>query len=85
MEKNCWKFIKKNCKRYIKQSLGQKVIKKRLINYMSNGKVMITILFAGYIAKILLQKMSYFPKSYTRSKNKEKVELVLSNYATKSD
>ena len=52
---------------------------------MSNGKVMITILFAGQIAKILLQKMSYFPKLYTRSKNKEKVELVLSNYATKSD
>ena len=52
---------------------------------MSNGKVMITILFAGQIAKILLQKMSYFPNSYTCSKNKEKVELVLSNYATKSD
>ena len=29
--------------------------------------------------------MSYFPESYSRSKNKIKVELVLSNYATKSD
>ena len=29
--------------------------------------------------------MSYFPEPYTRSKNNKKVELDLSNYATKSD
>ena len=29
--------------------------------------------------------MSYFPQPYTRSKSKIKVELDLSNYATKSD
>ena len=29
--------------------------------------------------------MSYFPESYTCSKNKIKVELYLSNYITKSD
>ena len=29
--------------------------------------------------------MSYFPKQYTLTKNKIKVELDLSNHATKSD
>ena len=29
--------------------------------------------------------MSYFPEPYTRSKNKTKVELDLSNYSTKFD
>ena len=29
--------------------------------------------------------MSYFPEPYTRSKKQKKVELDLSNYATKSD
>ena len=29
--------------------------------------------------------MSYFPEPYTRSKNKIKVRLDLSNYVTKSD
>ena len=33
--------------------------------------------------KILLYKMNYFPKPYTRSKNKIKVELGLSNYVIK--
>ena len=51
---------------------------------MSNGKVMIIILIARLIEKILLYKMSYFPEPYTRSKNKLKVKLALSNYATKS-
>ena len=35
------------------------------------------------IKKILLQKMIDFPEPYTRSKNKIKVELDLSYYATK--
>ena len=35
--------------------------------------------------KIPLNEMSYFPKPYTGSKNKIKVELNLSIYVTKSD
>ena len=34
---------------------------------------------------MLLNKMSCFPELFTRSKNKIKVELDLSNYAAKSD
>ena len=37
----------------------------------------------GLIKKILLYKISYFPEPYTRGE--KKVELDLSNYATKSD
>ena len=37
------------------------------------------------IREIFVYKMSYFPEPYTRSQNKIKVELDLSNYATKSD
>ena len=37
------------------------------------------------IKKILLYKINYLPEPYTRIKNKIKVELDLSNYATKSD
>ena len=54
---------------------------------MSNGKVMIIHLIVGkngLIKKILLHKMSYFPKPYKGSKNKTKIELVLSNYPAKS-
>ena len=35
--------------------------------------------------KILLYKMSYFQEPYDDNKNEIKVELDLSNYATKSD
>ena len=48
---------------------------------MSNGKATIIFLKVGLIKKILLHKMSYFPKPYNRSKNKIKVELGMSNYA----
>ena len=51
---------------------------------MSNGKVMIIRLIAGLIKEILLYKMSYFPEPYSINKIKIKVELDLSNYATKS-
>ena len=50
---------------------------------MTNGKAVIIILAVGFIKKISLYRMSYFPKPYTRSKNKIKVKLDLSNYATK--
>ena len=46
---------------------------------------MIIPLTVGLMKKILLYKMSYFPEPYTCSKNKLKIELDLSNYATKLD
>ena len=52
---------------------------------MSNLKVIIILLTVGFIKKISLYKMSYFPEPYTRRKSKIKVELDLSNYATKSN
>ena len=56
-----------------------------MINYSLNGKAMIIRLIVGSIKKILLYKMSYFPEPYTRSKNKIKVDLDLSNNSTKDD
>ena len=38
---------------------------------MLNGKIKIIILITGLIKKILLYKISYFPKPYTCSKKKE--------------
>ena len=69
--------MKSNCKLQIKQNLIRlkKVIKR---------KTMIIPVRVGLIKKIQLHKMSYFPEPYTRNKNKIKVELDLSNYATKS-
>ena len=52
---------------------------------MSNGKVMIIRLIIGLIKKISLYKMSCFPEPYNCTKNKIKIKLDLSNYATKSD
>ena len=56
---------------------------------MSNRKVIIhkviIRLIVGLMKTMLLNKMSCFPELYTRSKNKIKVELDLSNYAAKSD
>ena len=46
-------FTKKNCKRLIKKNLElKKYLGKKVINYMSNGKVMIIHLIAGLIKKI---------------------------------
>ena len=50
---------------------------------MTSGNAMIIPLTVRLIKKILLHKVSYFPEPY--SKNNRKVELDLSNYATKSD
>ena len=62
-----------------------KQLEETVINYMSNGKATIILLIVGFIEKISLYKMSYFPEPYTCSKNKIKCELDLPNYATKSD
>ena len=62
----------------------EKVIKRKVDklyeNYMSNGKVMIILFTVGLREKLLLYKMSYFLKPYTRSENKVKVALDLPNY-----
>ena len=45
-------FMKKNCKRLIKKNLKFKnYLGKKVINYMSNGKVMIIHLITGLIKK----------------------------------
>ena len=49
------------------------------------GKAIIIPLTVGLLKKISLYKMSYFPKPYSQNKNKIKVELDLSHYATQSD
>ena len=55
------------------------------MNYMSNGKVMVNHLIAGWIKKITSHKMSYFPEPDSYGRNKTERELDLSNYATKSE
>ena len=47
---------------------------------MPNGKVMIILFTVA-----LMKKMSHFPELYIRTKSKIRVELNLSNYATKCD
>ena len=54
-------------------------VREKTINYMSNGKDMIILLAVGLIKKILLYETIYFKQK------QKKVELYLSNYATKSD
>ena len=45
-------FMKKNCKRLIRKSLGlKKLLKIKEINYMSNGNVIIIVLTVGLIKK----------------------------------
>ena len=44
---------------------------------------MIIHLIVGLIKKISLYEMSYFPGPFIHNKNKIKIELDLSNYATK--
>ena len=56
-----------------------------MINYSLNAEAMILLLIVGLITKISLDKTCYFPEPYNRSRNKIKVELDLSNYATRSD
>ena len=47
-------FMKKNCKRLIKKNLElEKELKEKVINYMSNGKVMMIHSIAGLIKMIL--------------------------------
>ena len=50
---------------------------------MSNRTVTIIRLTVELIKEISLYKMSYFPETYTSSKNKTKFELDSPNYAKK--
>ena len=51
-------------------------VRKKTINYMSNGKDMIILLAVGLIKKILLYEMCYFLEPYTLSRNKRKLNYI---------
>ena len=52
---------------------------------MLNEEVTIIVVIVGLIKKIQLYEIIYFPQPHAHSKGNIKVELDLSNYATKSD
>ena len=56
-----------------------------MINYMSNGKVIIIHLIVGLIKKTLYKMSQYFPKPYEPFGGDINVKVDLSNYATKAD
>ena len=60
----------------------KKCLKEKVINYMSNGKVMIIRLIVGLIKKTLYKTSKYFPKPFNRDIN---VKVFLSDYATKTE
>ena len=51
-------FMKKNCRKPTKKNLELKVIKRKKIKYMSNGKDITTHLTAGLIKKDLIKWVS---------------------------
>ena len=56
-------IMKKNHKKQINKDLGEKKsLKEKEINYMSNGKDMITHLIAGLIKSTCIKMRQYFPK-----------------------
>ena len=70
--------MKKNCKNQIKKNLEQKKkLRKNKISYMVNVKAM--------IREIQYKMSQYFPKPSARFSKRVKVELDLSNHATKAD
>ena len=77
-------FTKTNCKKQIKKDLELKRQSgEKVLNYMLNGKVMIIRLIVGSTKKTV-QMSEYFPEPKLLGAN-VKVELHLSNYATKID
>ena len=46
---------------------------------------MVINLIVGSIKKIILHKMIYFAGPYDHKRNKIKIDLIFSNYASKSD
>ena len=67
----------------------EKVIKIKMINYISNGKIIIVHLIAGLIKKTQSNKCTnmrqYFPKPYETFSRDINVKVDLSNYATETD
>ena len=79
-------FYKKELKKVNQTEFRvEKVTKRKIINYIQNENVMIICLIAWQMRKISLFKMcQYFPKPQKHSNEKMKIELDLSNYATKT-
>ena len=81
-------FMKENCKRLIKKNSEQKMyLRKKVVSYMSDGKVMIIHLIVGLRKKIQCnyKKMGqYFLKKYNPFSGDINVKVDLSNYATKT-
>ena len=63
----------------------EKIIKRKCVKLISNGKVTLILLTVGLIQKTSLYKMSYFPEPCTHKINKILNELDLPNYATNSN
>ena len=63
----------------------EKVVRKKEINYMSNGKVIIVHLIVGLTKKTLYKMSQYFPKPYKPFGGDINVKVNLSNYAAKTN
>ena len=61
-------IVEKFYKKELQKTNQAKVRIVKVINYMSNGKVMIIHLIVGLTKKILLHKISYFSEPYDHSK-----------------
>ena len=77
-------FVKKNCKRQIKQFRIEKVRKRKGVQLYVKWKSYSICLNDGLVKK-LLYKTSYCPETDSHNKSKKQVELDLSKHATKFD
>ena len=78
--------MKKNCKKLAKKKFRiEKVIKKKVINCMSNGKDTIIHLIVGLIKRPCIKMNQYFPKPFRSFSGNINVKVDLSNYATKTE
>ena len=78
-------FVRKNCRRQIKQNLEQeKELKEKEISYLLNRKIIIIHSLVGLIKKRLYKMIQYFPKLYRTFGGNISVKVDLSNYATKA-
>ena len=82
--------MKKNCKRLIKKNLEyKKYLRKKMVNYILNGKVTIIHLLIGLIKRFSVmlsyKNESIFSKLYEPFGGDINVKVDLSNYATKAD
>ena len=78
--------MKKNCKKLAKKKFRiEKVIKKKVINCMSNGKDTIIHLIVGLIKRPCIKMNQYFSKPFRSFSGNINVKVDLSNYATKTE